>query len=313
MAIRSYVGLLPTKTPWPSYRSFVMGSRYLNLTAKEKVYGNRFLASRAREWMMSFPKSTALGHNLRGRPSAALPKQRMSPVCFERCLRGVRSNFSTRPMAAFWRFGIGVLQCSYASRVSVYGGCSLCCVPCPFAVPIPDELPQRFGKQRQPLPFHDQSSAKLSDLQKLMDNAKDGVIYFSMGSNLKSKFMPEKMKREFLETFSKFKQTVLWKFEDVLPDLPSNVHIIKWGPQQSILAHPNCILFVTHGGMLSTTEAVHFGVPIIGIPVIGDQHNNVKKAVRKGFAMKVDLSYDTPKELKSAIEEVLSNPRSVDF
>ncbi|GBP42196.1 UDP-glucuronosyltransferase 2B1 [Eumeta japonica] len=129
-----------------------------------------------------------------------------------------------------------------------------------------------------------------------------------MGSHIKSKFMPEKMKRELLDMFGKLKQTVLWKFEDVLPDLPSNVHIIKWAPQHSILAHPNCILFVTHGGLLSTTEAVHFGVPIIGIPVGGDQHSNVNRAVHKGFAVKVDLSYDTPKDLKSAIEEVLSNP-----
>ncbi|GBP42185.1 UDP-glucuronosyltransferase 2B15 [Eumeta japonica] len=75
-----------------------------------------------------------------------------------------------------------------------------------------------------------------------------------------------------------------------------------------LTAHPNCILFVTHGGLLSTTESVHFGVPIIGIPVAGDQHNNVKKAVHKGFALEVELSYDTPKDLKSAIEEVLRNP-----
>ncbi|GBP15242.1 UDP-glucuronosyltransferase [Eumeta japonica] len=148
----------------------------------------------------------------------------------------------------------------------------------------------------------------LQDLQKLMDNAKDGVIYFSMGSNLKSKDMPAAMKREFLEIFGQLKQTVIWKFEEALPDAPKNVHMMTWAPQQSILAHPNCVLFVTHGGLLSSTETVHFGVPIIGIPVFGDQFVNVGRAVNKGIAVKVDLSYDTPKELKLAIQEVLSNP-----
>ncbi|GBP42187.1 Ecdysteroid UDP-glucosyltransferase [Eumeta japonica] len=98
----------------------------------------------------------------------------------------------------------------------------------------PIRLPQNFipiagyhiDQKPKPLP---------EDLQKIMDNAKHGVIYFSMGSNIQSRFIPEKMKREFLDMFSKFKQTVLWKFEDVLPDLPSNVHIIKWAPQHSIL------------------------------------------------------------------------------
>ncbi|GBP15253.1 Ecdysteroid UDP-glucosyltransferase [Eumeta japonica] len=137
-----------------------------------------------------------------------------------------------------------------------------------------------------------------------MDNAKDGVIYFSMGSNLKSKHMPATMKREFLEIFAQLKQTVIWKFEETLPEVPKNVHMLKWAPQQSILAHPNCVLFITHGGLLSSTETVHFGVPIFGIPVFGDQFVNVGRSVNKGIAVKVDLSYNTPKELKKG------NPRS---
>ncbi|GBP42171.1 UDP-glucuronosyltransferase 2B15 [Eumeta japonica] len=145
------------------------------------------------------------------------------------------------------------------------------------------------------------------DLQKIMDGAKEGVIYFSLGSNVKSKDMPGNMTRELLETFSKFQQTVIWKFEESLPDLPENVHIVQWAPQQSILAHPNCILFITHGGLLSITETVHFGVPIIGIPVFADQFVNVDVAVSRGFARRVYLSYDIAKYLKEAIHEVLGN------
>ncbi|XP_075984345.1 UDP-glycosyltransferase UGT5-like [Anticarsia gemmatalis] len=147
------------------------------------------------------------------------------------------------------------------------------------------------------------------NLKKILDNAPHGVIYFSMGTMMKSKTMPEDFKRAFLKVFSELKQTVIWKFEEDLPDLPKNVHIVQWAPQQSILAHPNCIVFVTHGGLLSTTEALHFGVPIIGMPLFADQHINVARAVRKGFALQVVVNYDAPTNLKAAIEEILSNKK----
>ncbi|XP_026332314.1 UDP-glucuronosyltransferase 2B9-like [Hyposmocoma kahamanoa] len=147
------------------------------------------------------------------------------------------------------------------------------------------------------------------DLQKIMDESKNGVIYFSMGSNLQSKDIPDEIKKNLLNMFGGLKQTVLWKFEEQLPNRPKNVHILKWAPQQSILAHSNCILFITHGGLLSSTEAVHFGVPIIGIPTFADQFTNIETAVQRGFAKKVDLSYSMAEDLKVAIEDILKDPK----
>nr|WRX06272.1 UGT40R1 [Helicoverpa armigera] len=147
------------------------------------------------------------------------------------------------------------------------------------------------------------------DLENIMMSAKNGVIYFSMGSHLKSKDWPEKVKRDLLNMFGQLKHTVLWKFEEDLPNLPKNVHILKWAPQASILSHPKCVLFITHGGLLSTTETIHYGVPIIGIPAFGDQFINVKRAINKGFALEVKLSYTVAADLKAAIEEILHNPK----
>ncbi|CAG9793380.1 unnamed protein product [Diatraea saccharalis] len=118
--------------------------------------------------------------------------------------------------------------------------------------------------------------------------------------------MPERLKRDILKVFGGLKQTVLWKFEEALPNLPSNVHIVQWAPQPSILAHPNCILFITHGGALSMTEAVYFAKPIIGIPIFGDQFNNIAMAVNLGFGIQVELSYELADELNDALEEMLS-------
>lgn len=70
-----------------------------------------------------------------------------------------------------------------------------------------------------------------------MDEAKNGVIYFSMGSNIKSKDMPEELKANLIKMFATLKQTIIWKFEEELPNIPKNVHILKWAPQPSILGN----------------------------------------------------------------------------
>lgn len=111
-----------------------------------------------------------------------------------------------------------------------------------------------------------------SNMQTFLDEAKDGVIYFSLGTNLRSADIhPDKM-RTILTVFSQMKQRVLWKFENEdIKDLPENIMVKSWMPQNDILAHPNVRVFITHGGLLGTQEAVYHGVPMIGIPVYADQ------------------------------------------
>lgn len=38
-----------------------------------------------------------------------------------------------------------------------------------------------------------------------------------------------------------------------------------------VLGHPNVRAFVTHGGLLGSSEAAHCGVPVIVTPMYGDQ------------------------------------------
>ncbi|KAM7362331.1 uncharacterized protein ACRADG_013090 [Cochliomyia hominivorax] len=148
------------------------------------------------------------------------------------------------------------------------------------------------------------------DLQMFLDNATEGAIYFSMGSNLKSKNIPSETLKVFLDTFRELKLKVLWKFEaETLPNKPDNVFIKAWYPQPSVLAHPNVKLFISHGGFLSTTETIFHGKPILGIPVFGDQHMNVNNAVKGGYALSVKLNEITNNEFKSKIMELLTNDR----
>lgn len=85
--------------------------------------------------------------------------------------------------------------------------------------------------------YHVKPPKKLpADLQEYLDNAKEGVILFSMGSNIKSKSMAPEKRDAILKAFSKLKVQVLWKWEDEnLPGKPDNVKISKWLPQNDIL------------------------------------------------------------------------------
>jgi glucuronosyltransferase len=141
-------------------------------------------------------------------------------------------------------------------------------------------------------------------------SGKDGFIYFSMGSVVKGDMMPEKSRKMFLNVFSKLKQRVIWKWEsETMEGLPKNVKLAKWLPQQDILGHPNLKMFITHGGLLSTEEAVYHGVPLIGFPMFGDQDWNMKHSENLGFALSRDFFDITEDELLATINRILTEPK----
>lgn len=74
-------------------------------------------------------------------------------------------------------------------------------------------------------------------------------------------------------------------------------------------AHPNTKAFISHGGLLGTIEAVYHGVPIIGIPIFGDQHNNIKRATDHGFALGISLDDITEESFSYVLDQILNNPR----
>lgn len=102
--------------------------------------------------------------------------------------------------------------------------------------------------------------------------------------------MPIEKLYSYIETFRQLKQKVLWKFEnDTIPNLPSNVMIRKWLPQNDILAHKNVILFMTHGGVFGTQEGIYHGVPMLFMPIYSDQFRNAKRCVDAGYAEMLDF------------------------
>ncbi|VEN46985.1 unnamed protein product [Callosobruchus maculatus] len=168
-------------------------------------------------------------------------------------------------------------------------------------VPTVISMEQMHIKPVKPLP---------KDLKQFLDNAKEGVVYFSLGSNVKSINIPEKLRKVLIEAFAELPYKVLWKFEaDDLPGKPENVLIGKWIPQQDVLAHPNVKVFVTQCGLQSVEEAVARGVPMVGMPFIADQTRNIQRLSEEGAAVGLEHTTLTKEEFKNAIFEVVNNPK----
>jgi glucuronosyltransferase len=68
-------------------------------------------------------------------------------------------------------------------------------------------------------------------------------------------------------------------------------------------------LFITHGGQLSSLEAITRGVPLIGVPVFADQKLNMLKAVLSGYGLLIDFNNVTTESLNWAIQEVIESPK----
>lgn len=109
-------------------------------------------------------------------------------------------------------------------------------------------------------------------ISSFIETAEHGVIYFSLGGNLRPSKMSEEKKNAIITALKNVKQRVIWKWDDESLQLDSRKFLIsKWFPQDDILAHKNVKLFITHGGLLSCTESLLRGKPIVGIPIFGDQ------------------------------------------
>ncbi|XP_063707080.1 UDP-glycosyltransferase UGT5-like isoform X2 [Culicoides brevitarsis] len=148
------------------------------------------------------------------------------------------------------------------------------------------------------------------NLQNYLDRSKNGVIYLSFGSNVKSSELKPEIKNTIIKVLRDLPYDILWKFETPsMPDKPSNVRIEKWLPQQDILAHKNIKLFIMQGGLQSMEETIDRGIPVVVIPFFGDQAANAEKIEDLGIGKKLnleDLSYNS---LKSCISEVIENPK----
>lgn len=151
------------------------------------------------------------------------------------------------------------------------------------------------------------------DLKQFLDDATKGFIYVSLGTNVNWQYLPNNTFEFFLEVFSTLPYKIVWKHDpDLLPGKFENILASKWFPQQSILAHRNIKLFIYQGGIQSTEETVHYGVPVIGFPIFWDQMYNVQYITKLGVGIHLHRNNISKESIETAVHEVINNNRYKD-
>ena len=88
-------------------------------------------------------------------------------------------------------------------------------------------------------------------------------------------------------------------------ELPSNMWGAAQVPQTNVL--PLVDMVITHGGNNTTTEAFHFGKPMIVLPLFWDQYDNAQRVHELGYGQRLDTYGFEDAELTDALERLLAD------
>ena len=144
------------------------------------------------------------------------------------------------------------------------------------------------------------------DLEQFVSGS-PAVVLVSFGTVLDS--LSDEKIAILVEAFNQLPYKVLWKSKNTDFKTGSHVKIVKWFPQNDLLGHNNVVAFLTHCGHNSMYEAAYHAVPVIGMPVFGDQPDNLQQLLRKGIGVGLDLTNLTVEGIVNAIKTVIIDDR----
>ncbi|MEA2320147.1 MAG: hypothetical protein QOD44_4336 [Solirubrobacteraceae bacterium] len=115
---------------------------------------------------------------------------------------------------------------------------------------------------------------------------------------------------------------LMQRLVDTLAEAPYRV-IVSKGPQHELLRMPDtmvgeeflpqtsilpyCNTVITHGGNNTVTECLHFGKPMVVLPLFWDQYDNAQRMQETGFGRRLDTYGHAPEELLGAVDGVLAD------
>lgn len=76
-------------------------------------------------------------------------------------------------------------------------------------------------------------------------------------------------------------------------------------PQTKII--PQVDLVITHGGNNTTTESLHFGKPMVLLPLFWDQYDNAQRMAELGYGIRLATYEFTDDQLESAVDRLFAD------
>ena len=135
--------------------------------------------------------------------------------------------------------------------------------------------------------------------------AQDGaLIYFSLGS-LGSADVPLMRRLIGCLAATPYRYIVSMGPLHAELDLAPNMAGAEFLPQTSVI--PQADLVITHGGNNTTTECLHFGKPMIVLPLFWDQHDNAQRVAELGLGARLDTYRFTDAEMHGALAQLLGD------
>lgn len=152
-----------------------------------------------------------------------------------------------------------------------------------------------------------------ADLQAFIDGSNGlGIVYFCLGSNMEASMMHEEKRAAIVKVLSELKENVIlkWDHPESIERAPKGKFFASpWLPQSDILANPNISVFITHGGLMGTTETIYHGVPTVVIPFFADQQQNAQYQESLGIGVRLSYTNLTELSFRWAVNELLNNSK----
>ncbi|MEI6844409.1 MAG: glycosyltransferase [Actinomycetes bacterium] len=94
-------------------------------------------------------------------------------------------------------------------------------------------------------------------------------------------------------------------------EVAENMYGAEFLPQIKII--PQVDLVITHGGNNTITESLHFGKPMIVLPLFWDQYDNAQRVDETGFGVRLATYEFTDEEIVNAIDDLINNQKLQDL
>jgi MGT family glycosyltransferase len=172
----------------------------------------------------------------------------------------------------------------------------------------PEEVDYPRARPLGPTWHNLQTSVRTTDpaweLPAALREGKGSLVYLSLGSLGSADVeLMRKLIAELAE--APYRVVVSMGPQHAELELAENMAGEEFLPQTEVL--PKVDLVITHGGNNTVTECLHFGKPMVVLPIFWDQHDNAQRIAETGLGARLDTYRHSGEELTGAIDRLLAD------